>query len=215
MKHVFSYDGFLVQTLKKLVDCLYMSVLWIIFSIPIITIGASTTALLNTVDKNLLHERGYIWSEFWTSFKQNFKQTTIAWFIAFLVILIGTTNFMVLQACFSESQIINIILYTYTMWFIIVWILYIFAYINTFNDNIKTIFSNTFRMMFGNILFSFLLFVVFIVAVLAALIFPVITPIIPALYACFVVFLTGKVFKKYIPSDETDIQEEVCDAIDG
>lgn len=192
-----------------------MSVLWIIFSIPIITIGASTTALLNTVDKVLLHDSGYIWREFWTCFKQNFKQSTIAWLMAFLVIIISTTNFMVLQACFPESQIINIIIYTYTMWLIIVWILYIFAYINTFNDSMKTVFGNTFRMMFGNILSSFLLFVVFIVAVLAALIFPVITPIMPALYACFVMFLTGKVFKKYIPCDETDIQEETCDAIDG
>ena len=38
-------DTFLTRFLSRLIDILLMSVLWMLTSIPVITIGASTTAL--------------------------------------------------------------------------------------------------------------------------------------------------------------------------
>ena len=45
MKHIFSLDGKLFLFLNRLADLLLLNILWLITSIPLLTIGASTTAL--------------------------------------------------------------------------------------------------------------------------------------------------------------------------
>ena len=51
-----------------------------ICSLPIVTIGASTTALVYSCIK-LHHHDGYPWSNFFHSFKENFKQATVLFLI--------------------------------------------------------------------------------------------------------------------------------------
>lgn len=63
----------------KLTDIIYLSVLWIVFALPIVTMGAATTALYHTVTKTFLDGRSYITREFRYAFKSNFKQSTIVW----------------------------------------------------------------------------------------------------------------------------------------
>ena len=43
---LFKYDGFLVQTCNKIVDCICLSLLWLVTSLPIVTIGAADAAPL-------------------------------------------------------------------------------------------------------------------------------------------------------------------------
>ena len=45
MGNFFSTDGPLFEGMAYIINIIYVSVLWILFSIPIITIGASSTAL--------------------------------------------------------------------------------------------------------------------------------------------------------------------------
>lgn len=47
----FNWDNIVFQMLGKLVDCVWVSILWVICCIPVFTIGASTTALYYTVHK--------------------------------------------------------------------------------------------------------------------------------------------------------------------
>lgn len=54
--------------------------MWLICSIPLITIGASTTALIYSCMK-LHKEEGYVTKNFFSSFKENFKQSTLIWLI--------------------------------------------------------------------------------------------------------------------------------------
>ena len=71
MGNFFSTDGPLFEGMAYIINIIYVSVLWILFSIPIITIGASSTALYYTVTKVIRHGRSYIFREFWQSFKSN------------------------------------------------------------------------------------------------------------------------------------------------
>lgn len=58
----------------------YLDILWLVTSLPIFTIGASTTALLYSSMK-LQKEEGYPTKNFFHSFKENFKQATGIWMI--------------------------------------------------------------------------------------------------------------------------------------
>ena len=45
MRNLFNLDGPLMQLINKVVYSVYLNILWFICCIPIVTIGASTTAL--------------------------------------------------------------------------------------------------------------------------------------------------------------------------
>ena len=83
-----STDNPLFTGLEYITNIIYASVLWILFSIPVITIGASSTALYYTVTKVIRHGRSYIFREFWQSFKSNLKQSTAVWLIYLLLMAV-------------------------------------------------------------------------------------------------------------------------------
>ena len=89
--------------LDKITDTIFLSLVFLLFSIPIFTIGASMTALYYTVNKVQRHSRGYMWGEFTGDFRRNFKQATLTWliFMAVGAILCGDL-FYVLRVLSDE-----------------------------------------------------------------------------------------------------------------
>ena len=77
----FGVDSPLYRFLSKLLDVIRLNFLWIIFSIPIITIGASTVAAMSVALKMADDEEGYIGRGFLKAFKENWKQGTLLWLI--------------------------------------------------------------------------------------------------------------------------------------
>ncbi len=50
MKKYLNINNPIMRGLSRVADCLFLSVLWLVFSLPVITIGASSTALYTTVN---------------------------------------------------------------------------------------------------------------------------------------------------------------------
>jgi len=72
---MFSIEGKFFRTLTKIGDFLILGVLGIIFSIPVITVGASLTAMSSVGMKLVKDEEGYVFRNFLSSWKSNFKQS--------------------------------------------------------------------------------------------------------------------------------------------
>ena len=77
----FSYESRFSQLLLKLCYACYLNLLWFVCSIPIFTIGASTTALYYASLKLVRGEENHIGRQFFHSFRENFKQATVLWLI--------------------------------------------------------------------------------------------------------------------------------------
>ena len=77
----FNMDNKFFQFMGQLADAFILSVLWLLACIPVVTAGASTTALFYTIHKVLRRQQGYLWSVFWDSFRSNFKQSTKIWLV--------------------------------------------------------------------------------------------------------------------------------------
>ena len=71
---LFSIDGPLYQFFSRLLDMIKLNFLWLLFSLPIITIGASTAAAFSVTLKMVDEREGYIAKQFFTAFKANLKQ---------------------------------------------------------------------------------------------------------------------------------------------
>ena len=81
MGRIFSLDSPLFSFLNKVADLILLNILTMICCLPIITIGASMTALHYVVLKMVRDEESYIVRSYFKSFRQNFKQATIIWLI--------------------------------------------------------------------------------------------------------------------------------------
>ena len=78
---IFSYDSKFSQLLLKLCYACYLNLLWLVCSLPIVTVGASTTALYYSCLKIVRDEDSHVGACFFRSFRENFKQATALWLI--------------------------------------------------------------------------------------------------------------------------------------
>ena len=82
---LFNYDNPIWRFIGKFWDLLIIHILWVICCIPIVTVGAATTAMYYVTLRLVRDDDGYTIRSFFKSFKENFKQATIIWML-FLVI---------------------------------------------------------------------------------------------------------------------------------
>lgn len=68
-------------------DFFVLSLFWVLTSLPIVTIGASTAALFYVFFKTRAQEQGTLWGMYKKSFLENAKQGTLLWLIYLFVAL--------------------------------------------------------------------------------------------------------------------------------
>lgn len=73
------YDG-----LSKIGDMFILNLIYVLSCIPVVTIGASTTALYYTTLKMAENKESYVWRDYWKAFKMNLKQATVIWLVVFI-----------------------------------------------------------------------------------------------------------------------------------
>ena len=71
MKNLIDIDSDLMVFSRKLFDILFLSILWIVCSIPVITTGPATVALYHVSLKMARNEEGNIFSQFLCALKDN------------------------------------------------------------------------------------------------------------------------------------------------
>ena len=80
-----NYDSKFSRVMIKICYACLLNLLWMVCSLPIFTIGASTTALYYACLKIVREEGFNAAGLFFHSFKQNFKQATVLWLIMLTV----------------------------------------------------------------------------------------------------------------------------------
>ena len=77
--NVLSEDSIFGQIFGFLGNMIALNILWLVTSLPIVTIGASTTAMYYTALKLHKDKDVTVWKAFFHSFRQNFMQATAIW----------------------------------------------------------------------------------------------------------------------------------------
>lgn len=211
MNSLFSMDGPVYKICNALYYLMVLNFLWIIFSIPIVTCGASTTALFYVTGKLIRGENVHAFKDFWKSFKQNFKQSTIIWLIIMLVsrllyINIKNINYLGSMAKFIYPlQIVMLIE-------ICICTIYIFPIISRYNIALKDAFKSS--LIIGN---THIMCTISCVGLILAIVFlfyrvPGLFFLISfSLYAYVSYWLIYNVFKKIMPQEKEIEENEVND----
>ncbi len=151
MNKLFDNEGSLMVFLSKLADLVWLNVLTLLCCIPIVTAGASLTAMYTVTIKMVNKEEGYIARSFFQAFKKNFKQATIIWIIIlFIAILfygdyrIVTYSGIVFPKALPIALTAVIILLYCTF-------LYLFPVLARYDNTIRNTVKNSFLLSISNL----------------------------------------------------------------
>jgi len=151
LERIFNLDNPVMVFFGKIADLVILNVIAIIFSIPIFTIGASWTAMHYVTVRMIKKEETYIFKDFLKSFKENFKQATVLWLIALVVIAIFVGDFFIF---FSAPDMIpkwvmgGVVIAAYLAFSTI---LYVFPLLSRYSNTNKKMVLNAFLLSIANV----------------------------------------------------------------
>lgn len=168
MNNLLNLDGPVMQLINKIVYSVYLNILWFICCIPIVTIGASTTALFYVTLKIAKNEEGNLSKAFFHSFKENLKQGTVIWLILLcLGIALGIDGYVLYHLRFENAfwtlctafLLIAIAAYAIVL-------MYIFPLLARFDNTVGAMFKNALFMGIRYLLCTILMAVIYFVMLL-------------------------------------------------
>ena len=92
MHTLFNPENKFWNFMGKITDVACMSILWLITSLPIITIGASTAAFYAFTLDAIQDNEGRVLSSYFSAFRENFKKSTLIWLIQLLAMVFMAVN---------------------------------------------------------------------------------------------------------------------------
>lgn len=208
----FNLDGPFNKWGTEIADVMILSLLWLVCSLPIFTLGASTTALYYVFGKKVRGEDPYVFRHFFKSFKENFKQATILTFIFGLLWFSVYLYYKIITG--GDVKIPIQIMALFYMIQVTVITLYVFPVLSRFDMTIKDLLIASFiygnRHLFTTIICSIL----FVIAILVALSLTPFSIFAFGIYALVSSYFLQKVFTRHIENsikkdeiDEADEQE--------
>lgn len=113
MKGFFSYDGYLNQLLTKVMYVVSANLLFVICCIPVITVGASCTAMYTVIIRYIQGDEPDILKTFFRAFKENFRNATKVWSVMLVTaVTLGGNYYLLfhLQGLGAAAGVIRVLL---------------------------------------------------------------------------------------------------------
>lgn len=208
MGRIFDLDSPVMNFLNKLADLIYLNFLTLICCIPIVTIGASLTALNYVTLKIVRNEEGYITKSFFKSFKQNFKQATAIWLILLLFFVIFAGDILILNYAQVEFPTWLKIALIAVGVLILFATIHVFPVLSRFENTVKNTFKNSMLMGILSLPKTITMLVLWAIPVVIVIFFTQMLPVVFALGISGPVFLSALLyngtFKKFEPQPEEE-----------
>ena len=204
---MFRSDSLFSRFMNVLFDILYTGILWLVCSIPIVTIGAATTAAYYTVSKVVRHKTGYVHKEFFHSFKSNFKQSTqIALLFILIVAVIGVDIWYVWVNDSKLNSALFMILLLIAFLVISI-IIYYFPLLSRFDKRNLEMAKLSAIVAFRYLPFTIGILILFLISMIGIYLMPWAIFVIPGVYLYLLSYPMEYVLRKLMPPAEEGTEE--------
>lgn len=211
MKGFFDRDNPLFQILQKLLQVVGLSIVWILCCLPVVTIGAATAALYHTTVKVIRNERGYLFAEYFSAFKKNFRQSTIVTVGYLAVTFLFYMDIQILELVggeFSESGPLKFGIYGIVILFSLYYVLLLLQ-LSRFENTLKSLMKNTLILMvrhLGTSLFTLLLIAF---GLFASWLIPLFAIIMPVVVMWLVSIPAEKMYYRYMTPKQQEWEDTI------
>lgn len=159
MAGFFSTNSKLYKFMSRLTDVLKLNFMWLIFSLPIVTIGISTIAAYTVALQMAENQEGYIAREFLRAFCENWKQGIAMSFINIICIWAVYLDFQVYNAV-QENSLIFLIVGVISAYVFVFSLLYVYPLLARYENTVMNSLKNSFRIGMKYFLRSVLLIII-------------------------------------------------------
>ncbi|MBR6223962.1 MAG: DUF624 domain-containing protein [Lachnospiraceae bacterium] len=206
----FDQDGTAVMLLTKTGELVILSFMWLIASLPIVTIGAASSALYYSVVKSIRKSRGYPAKEFINAFKACIKNAT---YITLIGLMWGVAIFKLIDVAAAMKNTHGSFLmrvYTVLAALSIGFLIYAFPVISRFKLEFKKIMELTFVIMVRNIHYTLLMLILAggIIWIFLFRLPMVLMVFLPSLWTLFISFPIEKAMRKYMPDPKKEDKDK-------
>lgn len=212
MSRFFNMDNGFFQVLSRIADLMILNIIFLITCIPIVTIGAAWTALYYVTLKMIRNEESYIVRSYFKSFKENFKQSTIMWLIALVLLVLLFFDYRIVNVMAGTIRQAMLIGLTVVALFLAMILTYLFPLQSKFYNTIKNTTKNALLMSIRHLPQTVIMLVITAAAVLITffnnwtfsygLLFWILLGF--ATIALANSWFLVRIFDKYIPKDEEE-----------
>ena len=160
MDSLFRYDNKFWGLIEKITDIVLLNFLFIVTCIPVLTIGASLSAMYSVALKKIKNEDIYVAKEFIKSFRESFKVSTIVWILMIVVGGVLLVDFHISNLV--SNGILSIILKFISTLVGVIYLFsstYIFPIISKFDNTIKNTIINSILISIQSLPYTIIMFV--------------------------------------------------------
>lgn len=141
---LFKVDGPLYQFIGRFIDVVKLNLLWLIFSLPVVTIGASTVAVYTITLKMVEDKEGYVGRDFVKAFKANLKQGIPLGLIAIGAFYVVYLNIALFNAI-ESNPVLLLIIGIFAGFYFLLSLLYAFPLSARYKNTLLNTLNNSFQ----------------------------------------------------------------------
>lgn len=218
MNSFFNLDNKFFTFMSRVADFMILNILCILCCLPIVTAGASITAMYYMTLKMARNEESYIVKGFFHSFRDNLKQATVIHLIMVVVGLLLAFDLYFTRVFQNSGTFYKVLTYVFLVGIAIyVMVLtYIYPVLAKFYNSIKNTFKNSLLMAIRHLPYTILMVLITAAPVILSFVVPKLFPMVMLFYflmgfaviSYFHSLLFVKIFDRYIPNENNDESEE-------
>jgi len=213
MSGFFAPDSAAMRFLTRIADLMILNLVFIATSIPIVTLGASVTALNFTAMRIVRGQTDSVTGDYFGSFRRNFRQATLIGLIFLLLAVVFGAWYVVVTNLNVDGLLALILL---AIWYLVAFafalnLIFVFPYLANFEGTIREVLRNSRLMSWRHPLTAVMAFAVIALAVVLTLSYPQVTAyglLWLVIGFAGVAFLAGilftRVFDRYAPQPTSD-----------
>ena len=205
MRKFLNPDSPLMIFLSNLTDIIVLNVLCFICCLPVITIGPSVTAMHYITLKIARDEEIYVLRDYFKAFKENFKQSIIAWMVFLVITAVFFVDYLILKDMGLENTKVFLMIIGAIYLLVCFTMMYVFPLMARFENSLKQTVKNAFFMsilhIFKTVIMAVIYTIPFVLLPLHYNVLMVFLLVGLSGPAYFNSFIWKSIFKKYEPEE--------------
>lgn len=161
MNRFFNPDAPFWQLMARIADLIILNIIFVITCIPVVTAGASISALYYMCFKILRKESPYILRSYLKAFRQNFRQSTFVWIFSLVIVYFLGMDYYLLTSQGALNSLIARLAFWLLAGLLFSMFIYIFPIISHFECTLRQALKNSLYLTLGHLPSSILLVCIF------------------------------------------------------
>ena len=211
MRRLLDINNPIMRFLTAMFDLMALSVLWVVFSLPIFTMGAASTALYSAAYHHVRKGEDYLWNSLFSAFKENFRRSTLTWLMALAILGFLGADALLLRSLILQGYSFGWF-YGVTLALVVLaltWTVYLAAYAARFNGTVKEVLRYSFMLLRAHPVKMLCVMVLVMGGMALALTLPATVVFIPATVYWGATFPIEWTFLKHMrPEDKARMEKE-------